>query len=1022
MKLSGTATQLIVTALATVIVCIGFVSGSGRTVVAQATCQAIPDPSDIIAPSQINFDDLADGTTIGNAYQNEYGVRFEDSSTAQARIYGGAPTEVQSRPNSAVNEAVPPGANDDLPMNVYFDTPKTDVGFWIGNGQGAGLSATLRAYDVGDTEICSIMVEPVPDAHTLFFGLNDAQGRIRRVSLDYGGTDVAESIDDLYFAPAAASATPTSTATPTFTATPTATPTQTPTPTPSPTNTPTATPPIDLVADVLEITQGIQDLNNSVRLVGGKRTFVRFHVHSNSGTHTTFAILKVQADTPFGPKTATLFPINLGAKVAVRSKPIRVVPHHAFLFELPQGLRGGTVQIEARLNPFNFPSETTYANNNLARTITFEQVAPPEIILESIPYQYNGVTHTPKWLDTYRLISWLKRAFPIYEPKIKLRSSPLTGASVSTDKDGNNVLESPNCKNVNNYLFQKYWHSNPIPWRTHVYGMVSDGAGFMRGCAGVWKASGPTGSGTWGWDYDGSYADWYGGHELAHTYLRGHANFCDAEGGPPYPYQYGYISPATSGNSAIYGFDYVGGKYTIYLPVWNDVMTYCIYQWVSDFTYEGLMTYLQALGATSTSYNRRSTQTDRLLVVGTIDPNTNDVQLDPLKVIPNADDLQPRLPGNYTIVLRDSKGNELARYPFTPDEIHSGPPLSDEEETEMLSITELIPYISGTTRVDIEGPDSSLLTSVNAGINPPTVTLTSPNGGEILSGDETIVAWTASDIDGDPLWFQIDYSPNNGATWEPVAVNITGTQVTINAINMPAGDEALFRVWASDGIHTGSDQSDAPFIVPNHVPDIEIIEPESGITLAVSQTLALEGTAYDIDIGLMDANHLQWISSIDGVLGEGAQVTTADLSEGIHTISFQADDDQGGVSVDTIQVTVVATIDDLPSVADALDVSPKFVPLTPATGLDSQQIYIENPNLANDIEWNAGASEPWVVLSNASGVTPDNLTLSINTLGLDAGEYTATVTFTSPALPSKETVLYVTASVSGRVYLPLILR
>ena len=43
---------------------------------------------------------------------------------------------------------------------------------------------------------------------------------------------------------------------------------------------PTETPAIDLIADKIEVTQAVQDLNNSVRLVQDKRTFVRFHVHS----------------------------------------------------------------------------------------------------------------------------------------------------------------------------------------------------------------------------------------------------------------------------------------------------------------------------------------------------------------------------------------------------------------------------------------------------------------------------------------------------------------------------------------------------------------------------------------------------------------------------------------------------------------------------------------------------------------------------------------------------------------------
>jgi hypothetical protein len=70
--------------------------------------------------------------------------------------------------------------------------------------------------------------------------------------------------------------------------------------------------------------------------------------------------------------------------------------------------------------------------------------------------------------------------------------------------------------------------------RTHYFGLVSDGAGFMRGCASgipqtpdpTTVASGPTGNSGFSWDTDGCYGDWYTGHELGHTFGRFHPGFC----------------------------------------------------------------------------------------------------------------------------------------------------------------------------------------------------------------------------------------------------------------------------------------------------------------------------------------------------------------------------------------------------------------------------------------------------------------------------------------------------------------
>lgn len=82
-----------------------------------------------------------------------------------------------------------------------------------------------------------------------------------------------------------------------------------------------------------------------------------------------------------------------------------------------------------------------------------------------------------------------------------------------------------------------------------------------------------------------------------------------------------------------------------------------------DFTYEGLLNFYQSENVV---VNRDANRTDRLLVVGTIDPQSGGATLQPLFVLPNTGELKTRVPGAYAIVLRNAAGTELARYPFTP--------------------------------------------------------------------------------------------------------------------------------------------------------------------------------------------------------------------------------------------------------------------------------------------------------------------------------------------------------------------
>jgi hypothetical protein len=744
-----------------------------------------------------------------------------------------------------------------------------------------------------------------------------------------------------------------------------------------------------LVADRLEVTQAVQDLNNSVRLVANKRTFVRFHVHSLSGPQVATAVLHVQ----HGGATTTLAPINPSGQIVVRGTPNRALPDDAFLFQLPSAFRKGTVVLTGELD----------GNMTVTDTVTFEDVPEQNLVLYSFGYELDGVTYYPPAQHLSQATVWLRRTYPLNNLQVVLRSALYGSGTLSSDKLN---LTEPTCTQVDGILTTKRSFdlaSSPnIPANERYYGMVADGGGFMRGCAASIPglvASGPDGAprGSWAWDTDGSYGDWYCGHELAHTFGRYHAEFCGALDGRPYPYPDGRISPSLIGATAQYGFDVATRD--IYTPDWEDVMTYCSYQWISDFTYHGLLDAFEA-GGGAAAVARDENRTDRLLVVGSIDPQTNRVQLQPLFIVPNAGDLKPRIPGPYAIVLRNTVGAELARYPFTPQVIHEGPgPATDrvpDRSVDLLFIDELVPFIEGTTRVDIEGP-GGLLRTVTAGANTPTVTLLSPNGGEVLDQPTVTVAWSASDADGDALVFDIQYSNDNGTTWEMVAQNLTGDHVALDALNISRAAQGRFRVLASDGIHTSSDDSDAPFTVPNRIPSVQIIEPAAAVTIAAGQTLGLEGAAYDVDTGTMTDAQLQWSSSIDGVLGHGTSLATSTLGVGIHTITFRADDGEGGIATDTVPVTVVRDLTQLPAVPDALTAGPSPIVFEPARGRTSATLSIGNENVRNALSWTAVADAPWVQLSAASGTTPAEITVHFNATALPVGTNAATLTVTSAA-------------------------
>jgi hypothetical protein len=188
--------------------------------------------------------------------------------------------------------------------------------------------------------------------------------------------------------------------------------------------------------------------------------------------------------------------------------------------------------------------------------------------------------------------------------------------------------------------------------------------------------------------------------------------------------------------------------------------------------------------------------------------------------------------------------------------------------------------------------------------NPPTVTVLSPNGGEIWGATGTYtITWAANDPDGDPLTYSVLYSPDQ-SNWVPVGAAITQTQLAVNAAELVGGNGAKVRVLATDGVNTSTDESNDPFTVGRKSPQAFILSPPEDITITLNTPLWLEGYAYDLEDGPLGDEALRWSSSLIGELGTGSLVVVL-LPEGQHVITLTATDSEGNIGTDTVHVYVV---------------------------------------------------------------------------------------------------------------------
>lgn len=114
-------------------------------------------------------------------------------------------------------------------------------------------------------------------------------------------------------------------------------------------------------------------------------------------------------------------------------------------------------------------------------------------------------------------------------------------------------------------------------------------------------------------------------------------------------------------------------------------------------------------------------------------------------------------------------------------------------------VAEVLPYVTPTTAVDT---------------TPPTITVITPNGGEVLAANTTVyVQYTAMDISGVPA-VSIDMSDNGGTTWKPVAKDIANTGTYAWFVPNRPGSSIKVRVTGTDGAgNPGQDASNGSFTV-----------------------------------------------------------------------------------------------------------------------------------------------------------------------------------------------------------------
>jgi hypothetical protein len=702
-------------------------------------------------------------------------------------------------------------------------------------------------------------------------------------------------------------ATPTVTYTPKPTLTPTSTPTSTTTPTstPTPTPTPTATQPpsLDLSIEAVEITQGIQCMDNSectgdnaVPLISDKATYLRVYIKVDGSPGPVPSVsASAIASTSSNP---IIIGIDLNQTITAPLAPNRANFDDTlnFYFAAYDLSTSGTVDIT--INPDHTIPESDYSNNTTTLSLNFVDTPQLKIVPIWIHYKFgtkNSIVsfNMPYWMNQYTEnilpvgeVNWLNLAGSILE----------WTEEVANYASWSKLLNKINDIQNKNSLWAYYQGEAGL---AHFYGMFPFGDQGKDSYAGLGDFPGYSAVGL----VEKSHKNLEDTsdilvHELGHNFNRDHAP-C---GVTPFDTNYPYAN-AVLGD---FGWDpqgAAGGKVQSLPGGWvvpqtsRDVMSYCQDEWISEYTYRHILDYRQNSLASGSSFvdgMMSPVEADQdtwqyLFVSGymsdtlTLDPWS--IQEAPSGYFNHTGE------GIYTIRLTDAARLVLFERHFN---LQTSVPTylpGTRAATDVIltySFYEILPWNPATTYVEIlQG--GSLLYEREVSANAPQVTLLNPLGGETwVEGGDYTLEWNASDPDDDPLWFDVAFSDDNGENWQVIATRLGKTSLQVSGDRFPGTSDALVRVYASDGLLT-SKATSGIFNIEEKGPEVMITLPLDGSSVPPNTIVMITGTAFDWEDGMLPGDTFTWSSDQDGDLGTGKQILV-NLSQGWHTITLTVSD------------------------------------------------------------------------------------------------------------------------------------
>jgi len=707
----------------------------------------------------------------------------------------------------------------------------------------------------------------------------------------------------------------------------------------------------DLKCIHVEVTQAIQDINNSVPLVFGKETWIRLYFDVGA------------AQKPLGPISGMIkfeyengFPMYIEESGRLRTAPlhsenmIEAQPkdldslslniNHTLNFRIPQTWIWGSSNVYCNIIVFYDGPDINTSNNSPAPRFNMK-LYWTELSINIVPFYscenvyIDGISMCPPSpMLSDRIVSdWLRQIYPV--SKINM-----------TRSKKNFISYDPTYHFLNGAaLWDKLWWINLFTDDKYdhmkYFGLVCNELDPCSNLLSCKKLTG-MGFGNQAWapkhGHDSMFSITRGGesmaHEIGHTLLpnfhlpgQAHGEFYEQwpahvpdecpNHNPPFFEDY----PNPLGKIDENGFDGVNiyDKNKTY-----DIMSYAPCSsnsndkvWVSTYIYKKIFNYLYKISKSAVT---KSTyvNSECFVITGLIHNNN---QIDSVKckhLTLSYDEYDMVDTGSYSIELFDMSNMSLFTRFF-----NTKYGVIEEAETEVNTsiFSEILPYFPNLGRIEIKYK-GSLIKVIEVSRNIPTIRLTYPNGGEELKNNVNIT-WTAIDADNDILTYDVLYSTDNGNTWQAIDVGLKQNSYVWN-VNESAGSECgLIKVLVTDGVNTAYDISDNCFKIEEKLPEVFIFKPKNNASFFKNRIIVFEGHGFDLEDGPLPDSVFSWVSDIDGFLANGYNISMDSLSPGEHIVILTAYDSDGNICKDSITFTVNNVLDtDGDGIGDDVDENP----------------------------------------------------------------------------------------------------